>query len=277
MEKEALNREILNREILNMEEAAELFNVSVKTFIKLLKEEKVPARKIGREWRFSRRALVEWLSSGDSQTYSSSESETKEFFNRVAPQWEDIRRGYYDESVINRLLETDILKSEMTVLDLGAGDGYLSRAIAGFVKKVVAVDISGEMLKELLKKASDEGIANIETLESDGCDMPLEKSSVDIVCSNMYLHHIEDPMNAINEMKRVLKPKGMVFLADFKEHDNSELKEKMHDVWQGFSPEDVREWFEKCGFRNIRTGSAPDKKGVKGKGEENIFIMTAVG
>ena len=54
----------VDKEILNMEEAAELFNVSVKTFIKLLKEEKVPGRKIGREWRFSRSALVNWLSSG---------------------------------------------------------------------------------------------------------------------------------------------------------------------------------------------------------------------
>ncbi|NLO40177.1 MAG: helix-turn-helix domain-containing protein, partial [Ruminiclostridium sp.] len=37
-----------------MEEAAELFGVSIKTFIKLLREENVPARKIGREWRFSK-------------------------------------------------------------------------------------------------------------------------------------------------------------------------------------------------------------------------------
>ena len=69
----------MDKEILNMEEAAELFNVSIKTFIKLLKEEKVPARKIGREWRFSRQALIQWLSAGDSQQYSSSESDPKSF------------------------------------------------------------------------------------------------------------------------------------------------------------------------------------------------------
>ena len=83
----------MEKEILNMEEAAELFNVSIKTFIKLLKEEKVPARKIGREWRFSRQALIQWLSSGDSQQYSSSESEAKEFFDSVAPEWSKLRAG----------------------------------------------------------------------------------------------------------------------------------------------------------------------------------------
>ncbi len=254
----------MDKEILNMEEAAELFNVSIKTFIKLLKEEKVPARKIGREWRFSRKALVEWLSSGDSQAYSSSESETKEFFNRVAPEWEDIRSGYYDESVKNKLIEMKLLQSGMTVMDLGAGDGYLSRAVARYVKKVVAVDISGEMLRELAKKAAAESIANIETLESDGCDMPVEDASMDIVCASMYLHHIEEPEQAVKEMKRVLKPGGKVFLADFKEHSNKELKEKMHDVWPGFSADEIRDWFAKCGFREIKMESLP-----------NILIMTA--
>lgn len=267
----------MDKEILNMEEAAELFNVSVKTFIKLLKEEKVPARKIGREWRFSRKALVEWLSSGDSQIYSSSDSDTREFFNRVAPEWEDLRRGYYDESVINRLNEMKLLGENMTVLDLGAGDGYLSRAVAGSVKKVIAVDISGEMLRELAKKAGAEGIANIETLESDVCDMPLPGSSVDLVCANMFLHHIEEPELAIKEMNRVLKSRGKVFLADLKEHSNSVLKERMHDVWQGFSPEEVREWFRKCGFSDVILDTdSGGKKNGKNRGEENIFIMTAV-
>lgn len=255
----------MDKEILNMEEAAELFNVSIKTFIKLLKEEKVPARKIGREWRFSRKALVDWLSSGDSQAYSSSESEAKEFFNRVAPEWEDIRRGYYDESVKNKLIELKLLKSGMTVMDLGAGNGYLSRTVAGYVKKVIAVDISAEMLRELVKKAGDEGIANIEALESDGCDVPVENASIDLVCANMYLHHIEDPEQAVKEIGRVLKPKGKVFLADLKEHSNRDLKEKMHDVWQGFAAEDIKEWFGKYGFKEIVLESL-----------SGIFIMTAV-
>ena len=43
-------------EILNIEEAAALLGVSVKTFNKVLHSEDVPARKIGREWKFSRQA-----------------------------------------------------------------------------------------------------------------------------------------------------------------------------------------------------------------------------
>ena len=264
----------VDKEILNMEEAAEFFNVSIKTFIKLLKEEKVPARKIGREWRFSRQALVQWLSSGDSQQYSSSESETKEFFDRVAPQWSSMRSGYYDEDVISRLLNAGLLRNDMVLVDLGAGDGYLSRAIASEVSSVIAVDISEVMLNELSKKAEKQGIKNIRTTLGDGCDIPLSDSSADIVCANMFLHHIDEPITAIKEMHRLLQPGGRVFLADLREHGNREFKDIMHDVWQGFSENEITGWFKKCGFK-VELFEALDKKTSGKKADEGVFIMIA--
>jgi excisionase family DNA binding protein len=57
------------RDILNIDEAAELLGVSIKTFNKVLHNENMPARKIGREWKFSRRALIDWVGSGRSQDF----------------------------------------------------------------------------------------------------------------------------------------------------------------------------------------------------------------
>ena len=56
-------------EILNIEQAASLLGVSVKTFHKVLHSENMPARKVGREWKFSRRALIDWVGSGSSMDY----------------------------------------------------------------------------------------------------------------------------------------------------------------------------------------------------------------
>lgn len=56
-------------DILNLEQAVEFLGVSEKTLIKLLREESVPARKLGREWRFSRDALIRWLAAGNSTDY----------------------------------------------------------------------------------------------------------------------------------------------------------------------------------------------------------------
>jgi excisionase family DNA binding protein len=56
-------------DILNIDEAAALLGVSVKTFNKVLHAEDMPARKIGREWKFSRTALIEWVGNGRSREF----------------------------------------------------------------------------------------------------------------------------------------------------------------------------------------------------------------
>ncbi|HTE04683.1 MAG TPA: helix-turn-helix domain-containing protein [Planctomycetota bacterium] len=52
-----------DQEILNIDGAAAFLGVSVKTFSKVLREGDVPGRKVGREWKFSRQALVDWVGS----------------------------------------------------------------------------------------------------------------------------------------------------------------------------------------------------------------------
>jgi len=56
-------------DILDIEEAAALLGVSLKTFNKVLHTETVPGRKIGREWKFSRQALIDWIGSGRSDDF----------------------------------------------------------------------------------------------------------------------------------------------------------------------------------------------------------------
>lgn len=56
----------MNNDIFNLEQAIEFLGVSERTLIIMLREEHIPARKVGREWRFSREALIAWLASGDS-------------------------------------------------------------------------------------------------------------------------------------------------------------------------------------------------------------------
>ena len=58
-----------DREILTIEQAAELLGVSVKTFNKVLHSQRIPARKIGREWKFSRQALIDWVGNGTSDEF----------------------------------------------------------------------------------------------------------------------------------------------------------------------------------------------------------------
>jgi excisionase family DNA binding protein len=58
-----------DKDILNLEEAASLLGISLKTFQKVLREGDIPGRKIGREWKFSRRALIDWVGSSRSRDF----------------------------------------------------------------------------------------------------------------------------------------------------------------------------------------------------------------
>lgn len=69
----------MEKEILNMQEVCELLDVSEKTMIKLLKDENIPARKIGREWRFSKDAIIKWIATGNSIDYNGQEDESNTY------------------------------------------------------------------------------------------------------------------------------------------------------------------------------------------------------
>lgn len=79
-------------EILNIEEAAALLGVSVKTFNKVLHSQRLPARKIGREWKFSRRALIDWVGSGKSDDFYRDGNTAEEEPASAAPASPDDRR-----------------------------------------------------------------------------------------------------------------------------------------------------------------------------------------
>ena len=262
----------MEKEILNMDEAAELFGVSIKTFIKLLREEDVPARKIGREWRFSKTALIDWLSKGSSKAYSSSEQETRQFFERIAEKWEEISLGLYDHSIVNKLIDSSLLNKHMTVLDYGAGDGFISRGIASHVGKIVAMDMSVSMLDELDRKANQQGITNILTVECEESEVPLRDSRIDLVCASMILHHIEFPGDIVQEFYRVLKPGGTLFIADLLPHNDEEFQKSMHDYHRGINPVALEQWLLDVGFGNINIEQLPDV----GKERKNIYVLTAV-
>ncbi len=72
-----------DREILTIEEASELLGVSIKTFNKVLHTQSIPARKIGREWKFARRALIDWVGSGRSDQFYREGSEAAVAGNKI--------------------------------------------------------------------------------------------------------------------------------------------------------------------------------------------------
>ena len=97
------------------------------------------------------------------------------------------------------------------VLDVAAGAGQQSLMAAqrvGASGRVLATDISPDILDYALENARIEGLENLETLEADGEDMDLPLGSFDAAISRVGLIYFPDQQKALANIIRALKPGG---------------------------------------------------------------------
>lgn len=96
------------------------------------------------------------------------------------------------------------------VLDIGCGLGRLTRPLARDAERVIALDVSNEMLDRAQSLNADLG--NVEWVHGDGTSLqPAGDRTVDVCISHVVFRHIPDPaitLGYIREMGRVLKPGG---------------------------------------------------------------------
>jgi arsenite methyltransferase len=176
------------------------------------------------------------------------ESSSK-YFQEVANQWDAIREGHFGDAVREAAVSKAFLRSEMVVADVGSGTGFIAAGLAPLVRRVYVVDGSAAMLDVARKNLS--AFSNIEFHEADGLSLPFPDESLDAVFANMYLHHCPDPLAAIQEMVRVLRPGGRLVITDMDTHPYAWLKEELADVWQGFDRDQMRGWYREAGLVNI--------------------------
>ncbi len=96
------------------------------------------------------------------------------------------------------------------ILDIAAGTGTSSAALAKHGAQVVAVDFSAGMIAEGRKRHS-----NIEFIEADAEKLPFGDNEFDAVTISFGLRNVNDPKAALAEMYRVLKPGGRLVICEF--------------------------------------------------------------
>ncbi len=101
----------------------------------------------------------------------------------------------------------------MRVLDLAAGTGTSSAAIAAHGAHVVAADFSEGMLAEGRKRHAGNDL--IEFQWADATQLPFADDSFDAATISYGLRNVNDPKAALREMRRVVKPGGRVVIAEF--------------------------------------------------------------
>jgi SAM-dependent methyltransferase len=125
------------------------------------------------------------------------------------------------------LIKSLQLKAGMTIADVGAGTGYLSRRMAdsiGANGTVYAVDVQPEMIGKL--KSLSKKHPNIKPILGDVSEVKLPANSLDMAIMVDVYHELEYPYEMAQSIIAALKPKGQLVLVEYRaEDDNVPIKQ----------------------------------------------------
>lgn len=132
------------------------------------------------------------------------------------------------------LVEELHLQPGMTVADIGAGSGYLSRLVAPLVQpgRVFAVDIQPQMIALLTELSHRRGLDNIVPIQSQADDVRLPPASVDLAVLVDVYHELSYPYEVMRSLVRALKPGGRVVLVEYRGEDPAVPIKKLHKMSQ---------------------------------------------
>ena len=132
-----------------------------------------------------------------------------------------MNRPQHAQGAINRaekLLSLVKIKEKQNLLEVGCGNGVVSKHIARkYLLNVTGVDVDPEQVQ--LAQGGVGDMPNICFLEVDATNLPFQDNEFDIILSFGVMHHISNWLDALGEIRRVLKPEGYFIYADiiFKE------------------------------------------------------------
>jgi len=174
---------------------------------------------------------------------------SRAYFDRVAATFGDeLLPGRTWEGLARGILQ---LAPRARYADLGIGDGLLTLMLAEIGERVTAVDISPEMLAQLVRRASSKGIANIECVEAEIEELPLPDESHDVVVMSQALHYAISPERALAEALRILVPAGRLLVLDLLAHGEEWVREKLQHVHLGFTEDALAELIGSAGFEQV--------------------------
>jgi ubiquinone/menaquinone biosynthesis C-methylase UbiE len=134
--------------------------------------------------------------------------------------------GFYDRYILPRVIDLAMRASEVTryrtlvvprargdVLEIGVGSGLNLPYYASAVRRLDAVDPSAELLAMTRRRSAGAPFA-VELLATSAESLPIEDERFDCAVTTFTLCSIADPVAALREVRRVLKPGGTLLFAE---------------------------------------------------------------
>ena len=197
-------------------------------------------------------------------------AKSQAFFATAAGGWDRLREGLFgDTFYLWGVL--GLIDPTLVVGDLGCGTGQLTETIAPYVRRVIAVDGSPDMLDTARRRLAE--ATNVELRQGDLEALPLEAGELDAAMLSLVLHYSPDPQRALQEIARVVRPGGRLLVVDMQPHDRDEYQQQMGHVWLGFSDKQIARFLTGAGFDDVRVRPLPADPDAKGPA---LFAAVAI-
>jgi ubiquinone/menaquinone biosynthesis C-methylase UbiE len=118
------------------------------------------------------------------------------------------------EAITKRFKDAIAAKASGVMLDLACGPGILLANLASSMRLSVGVDVTPKMVQMARTTCRAASSANTQFLESCGEHLPFATAAFDCVVTRLSIHHFPDPLVALREVKRILKPDGLLVIGD---------------------------------------------------------------
>lgn len=149
--------------------------------------------------------------------------------SRVSGMFDQVAAGYDRTNTVLSMGNDRLWRAATTravdprpgqrILDLAAGTGASSVALARRGAEVVAADFSPGMIAEGRRRhgadAPGGGIRNLSFVQADATDLPFGGDEFDAVTMSFGLRNVDDPKRALRELLRVTKPGGRLVICEF--------------------------------------------------------------
>jgi SAM-dependent methyltransferase len=158
-----------------------------------------------------------------------------------------------NQEALGRIVQWAETGPDDTVLDVACGPGLLACAFAKVAKHATGIDMTPAMLEQARKTQQEQGLKNVSWEQGDVYLLPFPTAQFSIVSSRFVFHHLQDPLAALKEMKRVCKPGGKIVVADMAPQpakaDALNVAEKLRDPShvRALPVDELRGLFEQAG------------------------------
>lgn len=201
-------------------------------------------------------------------------------FDKKARNWDTPTAVHRAQKIAEKIKQQITITPGMTAFEYGCGTGLLSFALKDYFKHIKLTDVSDGMLRVLDEKIRTENAANMTFGKLDLTAEPAPPGEYyDIIYTMMAMHHVSDVPGVIKKFHRMLKPGGILCIADLDKEDGSFHGKDVTNVHRGFDRREFEKHISRAGFADILFSDAYEMEHENKYGEKgrfSIFLMTAV-